>query len=392
MQPTQPKLLSKPSVLISGALPPPMGGVGAYYQTLLKSSLHDQIDLKFVQTSSQNRKNSSTGKASLPNLIGALKDCWRFTHAGLVFRPKIAHIGTAFGLSFIKHTFCIILGRLFGARVLLHPHCSFTVIYKERSKLWKWYFKQVIRLTDGIIVLSKEWLELSSIVPGMHIYYLPNAIDLTIYQPIAEKKLMHEEFENPLQILYLGFLGKDKGTLDIIKAAQLVDSQGRNITFNLVGDELSPGELALLRAKMQKSNLGGRVKIRPPVYGEDKLAIFSQADIFIYPSYYEGMPMAVIEAMACGLPIIATRVGGLTDLVVDGVNGVLIEPGRPDQLATALCQLIDDRDKCTSMGKESSRIAGDKFDIEQHVTQLIDIYQRVSLKLSTKAVTNIPNI
>src|SRR4030042_4499193 len=125
MQPTQPKLLSKPSVLISGALPPPMGGVGAYYQTLLKSSLHDQIDLKFVQTSSQNRKNSSTGKATLPNLIGAIKDCWRFTRAIMVYRPKIAHIGTAYGFSFIKHTFCIILGQLYRARVLLHPHCSF---------------------------------------------------------------------------------------------------------------------------------------------------------------------------------------------------------------------------------------------------------------------------
>src|SRR4030042_4518984 len=156
MQPTHYKLTSKPRVLISGALPPPMGGVGVYYQTLLKSSLSDQINLQFVQTSTQNRINSSTGRASLPNLIGAIKDCWRFTRAVIVYRPKIVHIGTAFGLSFVKHTFCIIIGQLFGARVLLHPHCSFTVIYKERSKLWKWYLKQEIRLPDVIIVLSQE--------------------------------------------------------------------------------------------------------------------------------------------------------------------------------------------------------------------------------------------
>ena len=90
--------------------------------------------------------------------------------------------------------------------------------------------------------------------------------------------------------------------------------------------------------------------------------------------------------------IIATRVGGLPDLVVEGVNGILVEPGMPDQLATALCQLIDDREKCATMGKESSWIARDKFDIEQHVTQLIDIYKKVSSKSSTKSSTIIPNI
>ena len=379
MQPTPNNLTSKPRVLISGALPPPMGGVGVYYQTLLKSSLPDQINLQFVQTSTQNRKNSSTGRASLPNLIGAIKDCWRFTCAVVINRPKITHIGTAFGLSFVKHTFCIIIGRLFGARVLLHPHCSLSAINMERSKLWKWYFRKVMRSTSGIIVLSKEWLQLGSIVPGIELYYLPNAIDLTLYKPIAEKKRISGENEKHLQILYLGFLGKDKGTFDILNAAQIVNLQDRNITFNLVGDELSAGELALVIEAMERLNLGGSVKIRPPVYGEDKLDVFSQADIFIYPSYYEGMPMAVIEAMACGLPIIATRVGGLPDLVVEGVNGILVEPGMPEQLATALCQLIDDREKCASMGKESSRIAGDKFDIEQHVAQLIDIYKKVSL-------------
>ncbi len=388
MQFTQHEIKSKLLVLISGALPPPMGGVGVYYQTLLNSSLPEKINLRFVQTSSQNRENSSTGKASLTNLVGAIKDCWRFTKAILAYRPQIAHIGTAFGLSFVKHTYCVILARLFGSRVLLHPHCSYAVIYKERSKLWKWYFGQVIKLTNGIVVLSKEWLQLAAIAPGSIISYLPNAIDLKLYKPIAEKNLIRIKNEELIQILYLGFLGKDKGTFDILSAAQIVASKNRKVVFNLVGAELSPGELSNLHTCVEKSKLSDCVKIQPPAFGEDKITVLNNADIFIYPSYYEGMPMAVIEAMACGLPIIASRIGGLPEMVFEGVNGFLIEQGKPEQLADAVGRLINDREKCISMGKASHQIACEKFDIEQHVTRLIDIYNKV---LSEKSTTSIPN-
>jgi hypothetical protein len=97
---------AKPRILISGALPPPMGGVGTYYQTLLNSSLQHQVDMHFVQTSSQKRELSNTGKATLSNFSAAIKDCWRFTKAVLVGHPQLTHIGTAFGLSFVKNTYC----------------------------------------------------------------------------------------------------------------------------------------------------------------------------------------------------------------------------------------------------------------------------------------------
>jgi glycosyltransferase involved in cell wall biosynthesis len=371
------KKQGKLHILISGTLPPPMGGMASYYQTLLDSSLSERVELCYVQTSSQKRQLSSSGRATLSNFVYAIRDCGRFIWALISSRPQIAHIGTAAGLSFLKNSFCVISAKFFGAQVLLHPHCSLLVLYHDRSKWWQWHFRQVVNHIDGIVVLSKEWLQLSSIIPGCQIYYLPNAIDLKAYQYVAKKNLAQMKRERPFKVLYLGYLGKAKGSFDILNAALEIQSKGINMIFDLVGPELTFGELGLLNEKIEQANLRDIVRIHAPAYGTDKLDFLNQADIFIYPSYYEGMPIAVIEAMACGLPIVASRVGGLPDLIQEGVNGFLIEPGKPEQLALALNKLTNDDKLRVSMGRAGFQLANNQYDIEKHVTQLISIYEKV---------------
>jgi hypothetical protein len=220
------QLPDKPCVLISGALPPPMGGVGFYYQTLLNSSLAQHINFHFVETSSHDRQLSSTGTATFFNFIEAIKDCWRFSKAVFINKPQIAHISTAVGLSFVKHSFCILIARLFGCKVLLHPHCSLSVLYYERPNWWKIYFRQIIRLTNGIIVLSKEWLDLLKIIPERNVYYLPNALNTKTYESIAEAHLSDTQAKKSCNTLYLGYLGKSKGSFELLTAALDVRSHG----------------------------------------------------------------------------------------------------------------------------------------------------------------------
>ena len=369
--------LHKPRILISGTLPPPMGGVSAYYETLLNSSLSKQVELSFVQTSSQKRKLSNTGKASISNIISAIKDCARFTWAIITSRPQIVHISTAVGLSFVKNAYCVLIARLLGKRVLLHPHCSLSAIYHERPKWWQWYFRQVIRLTNGVIVLSKEWCQLCSIVSGRIVFYLPNAINVESYRNVARKHLSEVNYQKPCKVLYLGNLGKTKGSFDLVDAAAWVHSQGVDMRIDLIGDSLFSGDLEQLQQKISSLDMNDYVRLHAPAYGTEKLMFLLDGDIFVHPSYYEGMPISVLEAMACGLPVIASKVGGIPDLIQDGVNGILVEPGNSEQLAAALCRLGRDHKLGHLMGREGYQIVCERYDIEQHVTRLVDIYNLV---------------
>jgi glycosyltransferase involved in cell wall biosynthesis len=364
-----------PRVLLCGHLPPPMSGIGSYYQTLLNSSLPRRINLRFIDTSLRRRPGSETGKWSFSNLASAIGDCFRFTRALIVYRPEISHIATSVGLSFLKHSVCVVTARLLGSKVLLHPHCSFYFFYERQGKVWQWFIRKVVGLCHGVVVLSNEWNKLQQVVPGCQIYYLPNAINLSTYVDIGREKVESKNDKPCVHILYLGHIGKQKGSFDLIEAAKKILTQEQDVVFELAGMEQVKGDIEQLNSQIADAGFEQFVHILPHVAGAEKMELFRSADLFVYPSYHEGMPMAVIEAMACGLPIIATEVGGLPDLVFPGLNGLLVPAGDPDQLADAIHQLVVDPQTRHSMQIGSIRMAQKNFDVEKLVLRLLDIYQ-----------------
>jgi glycosyltransferase involved in cell wall biosynthesis len=343
------------------------------------SSLPKRINLKFIDTSSRRRLSSETGSWSVSNLVSAIGDCIRFTKTVILYRPEICHIATAFGLSFVKHSVCVAVARLLGSKALLHPHCSFYALYERQGKTWQWFVRTVIGLCDGVVILSNEWKRLQEVVPSCHTYYLPNAINLLSYLDVGREKIELKSKNACLHILYLGYLGKAKGSFDLISAAKTVLGKEQGVIFDLVGQEHTSGEMNQLNAHIVDERLDQFVHIHPSANGTEKIKFLRSADIFVYPSYHEGMPMAVIEAMACGLPIIATQVGGLPDLVCPGLNGLLVPAGEPEQLANAIHQLVACPQMRYSMQAGSFRLAHENFDIEKLVIRLLDIYQSVLL-------------
>jgi glycosyltransferase involved in cell wall biosynthesis len=352
-----------------------MSGIGTYYQTLLNSSLPERVSLQFIDTSLRRRPGAETGKWSLSNLVSAVIDCARFSKMVLIHRPEICHIATAAGLSFLKHSLCIAVARLMGSKVLLHPHCSFYFLYQRQRKAWQWYVRKVIGLCQGVVVLSSEWKGLQEAVPGCQIYYLPNAIDLSSYIDVGQKKIESKSDKACLHVLYLGHIGKEKGSFDLVCAAKTVLEQKHGVDFYLVGHEQVPGDIKQLNVEVADAGLEEFIHIQSAVDSTEKIKLFRLADIFVYPSYHEGMPMAVIEAMACALPIIATQVGGLPDLVCHGLNGFLVPAGQPDQLANAIYQLVANPHVRHSMQTDSFLRAQENFDIEKLVLRLLVIYQ-----------------
>ncbi|MEM5775987.1 MAG: hypothetical protein AAGU05_13375, partial [Anaerolineaceae bacterium] len=210
--------LSGSRVLVSGHIPPPMGGIAMFYKSLLESSLPQKVNLMFVQTSSHKRDLADAGKASWANVVSAVQDCVRFFKAVLRHKPQVSHIATAPGFSFLKHSLCVLIADLAGSKVLIHPHCSFAALYADMPGWWQAYVRFILKRTDGLIALSKEWEQIERVLPGLPVFLLPNAIKQDDYRLIARDRFSYLPTRSVKNVLYLGYLGKAKGTYDLVES------------------------------------------------------------------------------------------------------------------------------------------------------------------------------
>ena len=108
-------------VLVSGCLPPPMGGMATFYKSLLAPTLPEQVNLAFVNTSSQRVLLSREAGFRFSNILQSFADCWRFARAMMSHKPAVVHVGTAFGLSFVKHSVCVLIARALGSGLSTSP-------------------------------------------------------------------------------------------------------------------------------------------------------------------------------------------------------------------------------------------------------------------------------
>jgi glycosyltransferase involved in cell wall biosynthesis len=352
----------------------PWGGISQRYSDLLASSLSRKIDLAFFESSPNKRSASSTGEMNSQNVMGFFWVCFEYVQALRRARPSIVHIATAFGNSFLKSSILVLLARLAGSKVILAPHCSISVFVPKNRLLFRW-MKYVLSLCDGMVVLSSEWQAIRQIAPGSHVVLLKNSINLHPYLQI-ERSLGSPDSE--VEIFYLGHIGDEKGIMDLIRAAGLVDKEGiRGFRIAIYGEESHPGELQVARELAQGLGLDGQVTFSEPVFDAQKLAVFRDADIYVLPSHHEGLPISIIEAMAAGLPVIGTRVGGIPDLVTTGENGILVEPKNPAGLANALAALIADAHLRYSYGLQGRQKALENHDVENYVDKLVAFYREI---------------
>jgi glycosyltransferase involved in cell wall biosynthesis len=177
---------------------------------------------------------------------------------------------------------------------------------------------------------------------------------------------------NEIKILYVGRLGYRKGILDLIKSAKFVTEKYKNIKFIIIGKGQIENELKNIVNKMdldQYFNFLGFVD------KEKLIDYYHKSAIFILPSYYEGLPTTLIEAMACGMPSIATRVDGVPELIQNGENGVFIPKKSPQHIAKAIIKLLDEDYLREKIGRNASITIQEKFSWEVISENILNIYE-----------------
>ena len=326
--------------------------------------------MQYFPTSTTARPINESGLITFNNVILAIIQYSRFLLVILKFKPSIVHIHTSERIAWIKDTFYILVAKFFGIKVILHIHAStFDKFYGKRSKIWKLYNKFVFNFVDVVITLSESWREqIRQISSNSSICVLKNCIDFEDY---SVSKFSSEE----KIALFLGSVGNRKGVYDLIRAMGIIRKKNSKLKLYIAGPEEYLGDMEKALNLIKNANVDDTCYLLGSVNNKQKKELFQKASFFVLPSYNEGLPISILEALASGLPVISTNVGGIPELIEDGVNGFLIEPGDLENLANKMIVLANNRKLCNLMGTKNTEKAMGELDVKLYTKRLVEIYR-----------------
>ena len=235
-----------------------------------------------------------------------------------------------------------------------------------------------MRRANAITAVSKfqaaELAEDLSFEPDA-ISVIPNPISPALLQQALEQPRV-EPVESV--VLYTGRVEFNKGSLELLRSVGQVVSQFPEVEYQLAGGRHNSIDDRSLERALGTNGTRSRVQLLGHVPWQSLADCYRRASVFVMPSYYETFGISVIEAMAFGLPVVATNVGGLPEVVVDGVTGILVPPGNSEALAEAILRLLRDPDLRARMGQAGRERVRAEFTVERIVSQTLAVYESVS--------------
>jgi len=253
-------------------------------------------------------------------------------------------------------------------------------------RLFTWFLKQfeydLLKRSDRIIAVSeytKGEILRNYDLPAWKIKVIFNGVDLEKFKPANDKVAIKRRLgfkEDELLILYVGRLYSRKGLPTLISSIPYVVRKIRNVRFLISGKGLRDEEQRL-KGYVKKFKVESNVCFLGYYPDEMLPRLYQAADIFVFPSIYENMPFAVLEALASGLPVITTKVGGIPEIIDDGENGFLIEPFNARKLAERLLYLVENPTVAYEMGAAGRKTVEERFNWNKIIKQITAVYREV---------------
>ncbi len=195
---------------------------------------------------------------------------------------------------------------------------------------------------------------------------LYNGVDETFFSPQPNKQCGGTK-----NILYVGRITREKGLFDLIEAGRYICDKRSDVHFTCVGNGK---ELGILKQNTRTRGLEDKFTFTGQVDKKRLLKLYHDADIFVFPSYHEGFPTVLLEAMACGLPIVATDVNGNRDVLSAGKNGVLVPPKSPKGMAEAILTLIENEPLADTLGTHARKTVEENYTWDIVTNRILECY------------------
>ena len=358
-----------PVVVLLGPHRAAVSGVSTHVNLLMESGLAEDFEVVHFQVGSEGRDEGAIGKF-LRLLLSPL-----LLAATIIFRHvSIVHINTSLNTrAYWRDLMYLAVAKALGARVLYQVHGGeLPHRFFARSRMLTGFLRKTLMVPDLVVVLAQcELAAYREFVPQQHVVVLPNGIDCRAY---AALPLVRSSAEQPLHLLYVGRIARDKGLYELLQGVRLAHELGVDTRVIVAGHGTEEGRL---RRYAQALGISARVCFIGPVFGADKIKLLSGSDVLLLPSYAEGLPYALLEAMAAGVPVIATPVGAIPDVMTDGIHGFLVPPRDGKAIAEALAVLAGDRERISWMSRACKRRIRAAFSIDRLAQELAIRYAQM---------------
>jgi len=360
----QDSIPARPSttVVILGPHRDAVSGVSTHVNLLMESVLADDFEVVHFQVGSEGRDEGAIGKV-LRLLLSPF-----LLAATIVFRhASVVHINTSLNTrAYWRDLMYLAVAKALGARVLYQVHGGeLPRRFFAKSRLLTSFLRRTLMVPDLVVVLAQcELTAYRDFVPEQHVVALPNGIDCGAFATVP---LVRSSPDQPLHLLYIGRIARDKGLYELLQGVRLAHELGVDTRLIVAGHG---AEEARLRRYAQALGITSRVCFIGPVFGADKVKLLSGSDVLLLPSYSEGLPYALLEAMAAGVPVIATPVGAIPDVVSDGIHGFLVPQRDGKAIAEALAVLAGDRERISWMSRACKRRIRAAFSIDRLAQEL----------------------
>jgi glycosyltransferase involved in cell wall biosynthesis len=352
------------TVLLVGKGAPDRGGIPTFLATLLGSRLAQSHDIRFLNVAHTGTPQG--GRATPANLARTVRDVaavWRAARG-----RDVVHIHSALSpaVTVVRASLMALAGRARGCAVVVHAHgggIHFWLTTPWRRRLLRWAMSPVHRV---VAVWTAGQDALREVLPPDRIALIDNGVPVDAY-PVRQGDDGHQ----PPRVLFVGLLTPRKGVLDLLAASRLLRDRGVPHELWLLGGTPDEGPAAEAQVRAGLDDGVRLLGTRPP---EEMPAAFAAADVFCLPSWWEAMPLSILEAMAAGLPVVASDVGDVARAVADGVSGYVVAPRSPDELADALERLLRDGDLRVRMGAAGRARVADMFSVDVTADQVSALY------------------
>ena len=351
-------------------LPPPVHGSSMIGASIKNSNLiNNKFDIDYINLTT----SYSIDEIGTYNLIKVNRFLKIFFHVLVkIIKNKydLCYVSIAIhGKAFYRDLFIVFLLRLFQRKIVFHLHNKGASNFKNifRKVGYRFVFKNAF-----VILLSNLlYFDIQDYVNKEKVYICPNGISNINYSCTKKKST-----DNTVNLLFLSNMMLSKGVFALLDTCTILVKKQKKFICHFIGGWKDISEKDFFDYII-KNKLDNNIRYHGPIYGEDKIEFLEMSDIFIHPTFEDCFPLNLLEAIQNGIPVVATKEGGIPDIVIDGENGLLCNKNDSQELAEKISLMIDNPQERINMGIAGKKHFERNFTINHFEEKMINILETI---------------